>query len=133
MVRSQCRVLASRGAGVARQALTVRLSPASGRGAELLAALKPRMAQWMGLPGLAGVHLLRHETPPIATTTEQKIRGADQTADWVLVACGYDAALLGELAQTLFSEDNLTKLGARPGQVNGLYALSHSATVPEIQ
>lgn len=133
MVRSQCRVLASRGAGVARQALTVRLSPASGRGAELLAALKPRMAQWMGLPGLAGVHLLRHETPPIATTTEQKIRGVDQTADWVLVACGYDAAMLGELAQTLFSEDNLTKLGARPGQVNGLYALSHSATVPEIQ
>ena len=41
-----------------------------------------------------GAHLLRHETPAIAQTTEQKIRGGDQTADWVLVAIGYDAAAL---------------------------------------
>ena len=30
----------------------------------------------------------------IATTTEQKIRGGDRTADWVLIANGYDADFL---------------------------------------
>ena len=36
-------------------------------------------------PGLVGLHVLRHEAPPLAVTTEQKIRGnADRVADWVL-------------------------------------------------
>src|SRR4030095_16438771 len=38
MVRSQCRVLESRGINPARHALTIRLSPASGRGEQLCAA-----------------------------------------------------------------------------------------------
>ena len=41
------------------------------------------------------MHLLQHQAPAIAETTEQKIRGgADQGADWVLVVCGYEAAVL---------------------------------------
>lgn len=133
MVRTQCHVLESRGASVARQALTLRLSPASGRDAELRAALKARMDALVTQPGLAGLHLLQHETPAIAMTTEQKIRGGDQAADWVLLVCGYDAELLGALAQTDFSEAALVALGARPGQVAGLYALSLSATPADLR
>ncbi|RJP71623.1 MAG: hypothetical protein C4535_02565 [Comamonadaceae bacterium] len=129
MVRSQCHVLESRGAAVARQALTLRLSPAGGRDADLLHALKTRAADLVALPGLAGVHLLRHQAPAIAETTEQKIRGgADQGADWVLVVCGYEAAVLDALAQGPLNEDALVALGARPGVVGGRYALSLSGT-----
>jgi hypothetical protein len=133
MVRSQCHVLASRGAGVARQALTLRLSPASGRAAELQASLAARMAGWAALPGLAGAHLLRHQPPAIAQTTEQKIRGGDQAADWVLVVCGYDAAALDALAQTALAEPALIALGARPGQVRERFALSLSATPADMR
>lgn len=128
MVRTQCHVLESRGASVARQALTVRLSPEVGRASELRAALKARMDALVMAPGVAGLHLLQHEAPAIAQTTEQKIRGGDAAADWVLVVCGYDAAVLAGLAQTDVAEASLTALGARPGTVSGLYALSLSAT-----
>ncbi|MGE0348032.1 hypothetical protein [Hydrogenophaga sp.] len=134
MVRSQCRVLESRGAAVARQALTVRLSPADGLADALRAALKARAAELVVQPGLAGMHLLRHQAPAIAETTEQKIRGgADQGADWVLVVCGYEAAELDALAQTQFDDASLQALGARPGAVRGRYALSLSAVTGDMQ
>ena len=37
---------------------------------------------------------MRHRAPPIAQTTEQKIRGADASADWILLVGGYDAQAL---------------------------------------
>ncbi|WP_374410385.1 hypothetical protein [Hydrogenophaga sp.] len=133
MVRTQCHVLASRGASVARQALTLRLSPSDGQADALRAALAARMADWVGRPGLAGAHLLRHETPAIAQTTEQKIRGGDRAADWVLVVCGYEAAALDALATAELSEAGLTALGAAPGPVHGRFALSLSATPTDIR
>jgi hypothetical protein len=134
MVRSQCHVLESQGAAVARQALTVRLSPADGQADALRAALKARAAELVVQPGLAGMHLLRHQAPAMAETTEQKIRGsADQGADWVLVVCGYEAAALDALAQTRFDGASLQALGARPGSVSGRYALSLSAVPGDMQ
>ncbi|MBL8387349.1 MAG: hypothetical protein JNK17_03980 [Hydrogenophaga sp.] len=133
MVRTQCHVLASRGSSVARQALTLRLSPSDGQADALRAALAERMADWVRRPGLAGAHLLRHETPAIAQTTEQKIRGGDRAADWVLVVCGYEAAALDALAAAELSEGALTALGAAPGPVHGRFALSLSATPTDIR
>jgi len=129
MVRSQCRVLESRGIHTARNALTVRLSPAPGRDEELRAAIR-RVAGHVPLQaGFAGVHLLRHETPPIAATAEQKIRGnADRTADWVLVACGYETDALRALSERELSSESLVGMGAAADVERGLYALSCSAT-----
>jgi hypothetical protein len=133
MVRSQCRVLESCGINPARNALTVRLSPASGRSQQLRAAIR-RVAEHIALqPGFAGVHLLRHETPSIAATEEQKIRGnADRTADWVLVVCGYDADALRELPERELSNESLVEMGATSSVERGLYALSCSATPLDI-
>src|SRR6478735_8064551 len=61
MVRCQASVLESRGAAVARQALTIRLSPAPGRDDELRAALRSLVETLRMRPGLTGAHLLRHE------------------------------------------------------------------------
>ena len=89
MVRCQSHVLETRGGGVAGQALTVRLSPATGRDDELRSALASLITTLGTRPGLTGSHLLRHEAPPIAQTTEQKIRGSsDRVADWVLASTG---------------------------------------------
>ncbi|MBI5276840.1 MAG: hypothetical protein HY854_10305 [Burkholderiales bacterium] len=102
MVRTQCHVVASQGAGVAGYAATFRLPHAPP------AALGSR-------PGITGVHVLRHEAPAMPATTEQQIRGADAEAAWVMVVTGY-------------SPEALRALPPVPGAVQGFYRLSLSAT-----
>ncbi len=132
MVRSQCHVLESRGGGVARHALTVRLSPVAGRHAELQAFFAAISASIANQPGLTGGHLLKHQKPNVAATTEQRIRNnADQAADWVFVACGYDLSAVQRLADSDLSEDSLRSHGAAPGDVNGMYTVSYSATTTD--
>ncbi|MGC4394945.1 hypothetical protein [Hydrogenophaga sp. T2] len=130
MVRSQCEVLATQGAVTAAQALTVRLSPTQADAAEAPGGLRARLTGWLrewpSQPGLTGAHLLRHRAPPIAQTAEQKIRGGDAVADWVLVVTGYDARALDALAQGALSAGALAALGARD-VVHGRYALAYSA------
>jgi hypothetical protein len=129
IVRSQCHRLESHGSAVARHAAVWRLSPAAGRDDALHTALKPLIEALPGRPGITGAHLLRHETPTIATTTEQKIRGDDRTADWLLIVCGYDAAALRALAQAegALGPSALRAAGASTSELTGLYALSLSA------
>lgn len=128
MVRSQCRVLDSRGASMAAHLLTIRLSPAAGQAEALRAALRAMAGQVVMQPGLVGLHLLRHEMPPIAQTTEQQLRGLnDRYADWVLLACGYDAAALAALLEGALGDTQLTAMGAAPGAERGLYTLAYSA------
>lgn len=131
MVRTQCKVLQSHGAVTARHALTIRMSAqdaeALQRGLGELAAAVVRR------PGLVGLHLLRHEAPALAATTEQQIRGnADRAADWVVIACGYDLAALRSLDAAELGEAALQALGAAPGTVRRLYGLAYSATLPDI-
>lgn len=133
MVRSQCRLLESSGINPARNVLTIRLSPASGRVEELRMSIR-RIAEHVPLQaGFAGLHLLRHETPSIAATEEQKLRGnADRTADWVLVVCGYEAGALRALSERELSGESLVAMGATPGAERGIYALSCSATPSDV-
>jgi hypothetical protein len=133
MVRSQCRVLQSHGAVTARHALTVRLSPAVGQADALQRAVgELARSAWMQ-PGLVGLHLLRHETPLLAATTEQKIRGnGDRMADWVLLASGYDASALRALGETDLAEDALRGMGAAHGSERHLYGMAYSATPAEM-
>jgi hypothetical protein len=91
MVRSLCLVRASFGAGIAHAMATIRFSPSRKPSASLDRALS-RIAKQKGV---SGAHLL--ESQPMAgmrQTTEQKIRGGDAAADWVLLVCGYDAGAL---------------------------------------
>lgn len=133
MVRSQCEVLASFGGVTARHALTVRLSPAAGADDRLLleglaALLRPLPAQ----AGLTGAHLLQHRAPAIAATTEQKIRGQDGWADWVLLVTGYDGSALDALAGGELRADALARSGAAGGAVHGRYELACSAVPGDV-
>jgi hypothetical protein len=129
MIRSQCRVLESRGGGIARHAMTIRLSPATGRGETLRSALAALAREVVATPGLSGMHLLRHEAPDIAPTREQIIRSSsDRVADWVLVTCGYDPVAINDLSAARLSEAALAAIGAAAGTERALYTLSQSAT-----
>jgi hypothetical protein len=128
MVRSQCHVLESRGGVTARCALTVRLAPVAGREADLRLTLR-RLSESAPLrPGIAGLHLLRHEVPPIEATAEQRLRGlADGAAAWVVIASGYDRDALAELGGGDLGEPSLLAMGAAPGSAVGLFDLAYAA------
>jgi len=111
MVRSQCRVMDSCGAGISSFALTLRFSNDN----QVRAALRE-------LPdrrGIAGAHLLHTQTPQAAQTTEQKIRGGDAVAEWIALVVGYDREILAGL-------DLL------PGARRDLFRLSHTLTKPDL-
>jgi hypothetical protein len=134
MVRSQCHVLETRGGVVARHAMTLRLSPAPGREQDLRAHLGSLAAACAIRPGLVGAHMLRHRTPDIAQTTEQRIRAAaDQAADWIVVVCGYDPDALDDLARGDLAADRLAMHGAGPEPARGVYTLSYSATATDVR
>ncbi|MEO5880829.1 MAG: hypothetical protein ABIQ06_00295 [Caldimonas sp.] len=133
MVRSQCRVLESSGAATASHALTIRLSPAAREDGSLRQAVARLSQSAWTRPGVVGMHLLRHETPGLAKTAEQKIRGdADRVADWVVIVSGYDAPALRGLGEGELSEASLHALGAAPGTERHLYRLAHSATPADV-
>jgi hypothetical protein len=128
MVRTQCQVVHSHGGVTARYVLTIRCSPVEGHEADLhrhLGGLAEVLAQ---RPGIVGLHVLRHEAPKMAPTTEQKIRGnADRAADWIIVASGYDMAALQHLGDEEFSEERLRAAGAMPETPCQLLTLAYTA------
>lgn len=129
MVRSQCRVLHTVGGGTGRFAFTLRLSPAAGREEELLNHLRGLADRFVKHPGGVAAHLLRTETPAMAATREQQIRGgADAAADWIWIATAYDRAALETLRGNDPGEAELVKNGSQSRFIGGLYELSCCAT-----
>ena len=129
MVRSQCRVAASFGGGVATSLATVRLSPEAGKEAGLKSVLTEMLSNFVSRPGLTGAHILFTDTPETASRTmEQKIRGGDGAADWILLLSGYDPAVLQSVVDNQFSSSALHRLGAQEGSTTGRYQLAFTMT-----
>jgi hypothetical protein len=126
MVRSACRVRCAYGAGLGRALLTVRFSPQLGCEEQLEAWLAAEL-----LPGLASrkgllaAQLLRNiASPATAQTTEQKIRGGDAAADWIVLVGGYDAEAVAALAAGEMHEAAMAARGAGPGTLGRVYRLA---------
>jgi hypothetical protein len=132
MTRCQCHVLESAGGIHARHLLAIRLSPADGRADQLRGALRSLAAVLIDRPGFTGTHLLRHEAPAIATTAEQKIRGGDRSADWILLVNGYDLREVEAIAAGELSPMTLTQIGAQSDSVSGIYTLSYAALPTDV-
>lgn len=107
MVRSLCLVRASYGGGVAGTMATVRFSP----GRDI-----PQLPSGKGVTGAA----LLQAQPMTGQTEEQRIRGGDATADWVLLVSGYDAQAVARTAAGF----------SLPGAAAGLYRISYSLSRP---
>jgi hypothetical protein len=114
MVRSQCRVVESFGAGVSGFALTMRFSSP-----DEMKSITTLLHELPTRPGIAGAHLLHTQTPQAAQTTEQKIRGGDAVADWIVLLTGYDREALAELELL-------------PASRRDLFRLSHTMTPADL-
>ncbi|MGH8766134.1 MAG: hypothetical protein ACRET8_10500 [Burkholderiales bacterium] len=131
MTRSLCGVEASFGAGLAACLLTLRFSPAPARAAGLQKWLASELLP--GLParkGLVASRLLRNIAQP-GQTAEQKLRGGDALADWIVLVNGYSSEALEALAGGELGEAAMISRGARPGQISGIYGLAFSMTGAE--
>jgi len=127
MVRSQCQVLESAGSALGRFMLTVRCSPTSGGAQSLRDYLRAQARDLALRPGTTGAHLLQTQTPDIAPTTEQKIRGGDQTADWIYLVCGYEQRALEECLVSVLAPAALQAQGAEAAPCARVFTLCHSA------
>ena len=129
MVRSQCRVIASHGSGLASAMLTIRLTPQPGHADALRDRLRAVLQELPQRPGVTAAHLLHTHAPPAAATTEQLIRGgADGAADWIVLVSGYDPQVLQDVAASELGEPALDAAGAMAGPITALYRLSHALT-----
>jgi hypothetical protein len=127
MVRSQCRVLDSYGGGFGGSLLTLRFSPEASQGDSVRRALQELLGRVPNEAGLTSSHHLRTDTPAAAQTTEQKIRGGDAAADWIVIVSGYDARALEDLAAGPLAKLNI-------GEVRrDLFRLSYTATPQDFQ
>jgi hypothetical protein len=129
MVRSQCRVAASFGGGVATSLATIRLSPETAKEDGLKTMLVEALRELAPRPGLTGAHLLMTDTPKTsAPTTEQQIRGSDGAADWIILLSGYDPESLQEVVSNRLSAPALHLAGAQKNSTTGRYRLAFTMT-----
>jgi hypothetical protein len=126
MVRSQCKLLGSFGAGVGQAVLTIRLSPADVQEGPLLAWLQTLLARQAESRGIVGAHLLQTRTPKAAMTQEQKIRGGDATADWIVLLFAYETEALQRALVDELSPQHLQAAGADAAMTHDIYALCYS-------
>lgn len=132
MVRTLCEVKASAGAGVGGYMLTLRLTPDAARAHALRIYLEELVAMLPAQRGVSGAHVLqRADLGPVAQTEEQRIRGKDRAADWIVLVCGYDADVLRGLSVSALASAVLETHGAL-GPVAGLYGLSGSLSATEV-
>ncbi|MBB4379110.1 hypothetical protein SAMN05216573_106183 [Bradyrhizobium sp. Rc3b] len=133
MVRSQCRIVASFGGGVATSLATIRLSPEAGQDAQLQTRLSETLSALALQPGLTGAHLLFTDTPRTsAPTTEQQIRGKDGAADWIVLLSGYDADVVEAVIASPLSPGSLGDLGAQNNATIGRYRLAFTMTPQDV-
>jgi len=133
MVRSQCRIVASFGGGVATSLATIRLSPETGRDAELQTQVSQMLGALAQKPGLTGAHLLQTDTPRTsAPTTEQRIRGKDAAADWIVLLSGYDADVVEAAIAGPLSPSLLQAAGAGEAPTVGRYRLAFTMTPQDV-
>jgi hypothetical protein len=134
MVRSQCRVAASFGGGVAGSLATIRLSPGPGREMDLKTALVEVLRELAAKPGLTGAHLLLTDAPKASSpTTEQQIRGRDAAADWIVLLSGYDPEAVQKVVADRLSSSALRLAGARENPTLGHYRLAFTMTDHDLQ
>lgn len=128
IVRSQCRIVASHGAGVATFIVMLTLSPRDGEADRMRATLGAMLADLPRRAGITAAHLLVTDTPQAPQTTEQKIRGGDAVADWIVLVSGHQReALLGVLAGD-FAPERMADAGGENMVQGGLFRLVHAVT-----
>jgi hypothetical protein len=132
MDRNPARAVASRGGVVAGHLMTVRISAEPDRMAELSGRVADLAGEWAVQPGAVGMHALQTAAESIVSTTESRIRGADNAADFIVLAAAYEPAALRDLAEGALSGKSLVRWGARADPVVRMHRLRASMHVGEM-
>ena len=119
MMRSLCRVQAAFGAGLGRFLLTARFAPQPGEEAVLEARLRAELPSLPARKGLMAARFLRGIPQQGGPTQEQKLRGGDATADWIVLISGYEAAAVAAVVL--------------PGAATRLYELACLMTAADVR
>ena len=130
MSRGLCTVEGSWGQGVGHFALLVRFRLAGDSDSATQAWLTELLP---GLPrrrGLGSVHLLKGSLAA-AMTTEQRIRGADASVDWALLATGYELAAVAALGDAELAPAALQSRGMA-SVPSALYQAGYSLSAGEV-
>ena len=133
MVRSQCQVIDSHGGGLANSMMTIRISPKAGGSETLRVFLADQLAVLPTRPGITGAHLLQTRTPDAQLTEEQKIRGGDAVADWVVLVSGYDPDELAKVGNNELGTAALTGAGALPPEAYAIFNLVYSLSEQDLK
>ncbi|MCO5731557.1 hypothetical protein [Rhizobium sp. SSA_523] len=132
MIRSQSRIVASSGCGIATYMATIRLSPMPGQDNALETFLKTSLIASLEQVGIVGAHLVRTDTPQSSETAEQRIRGGDAVADWVVLLSGHSRAALEDVRATSLSPAVLISNGAQSEQRSDIFRLVHAVTPQDV-
>lgn len=126
MVRSQCRILSSHGQGIATYMATLRLSPQVGAEDRLADSLNEALARVLKCAGITAAHLLRTETPNAEMTIEQRIRGGDAVANWIILLSGHNRDALASAIGDSLNEERLKANGAESVAFLEPYRIVHA-------
>jgi hypothetical protein len=77
--------------------------------------------------------LLQTQTPAVAQTREQKIRGGDAAADWIVMVSGNDLEAVHAVAAAELNDEKLQAMGAAPGSLLSCFRLSHAVTPADLK
>jgi hypothetical protein len=128
MVRGPCRSESRFGTGLGTELLTLRFSAQAGKADALGRWVDAVLAAVVTQAGLVAAARLRYIGQPSAPlTTEQQLRGGDQTPDWVVLVNGYSTDAVADVAHEL-NEAALMQHGAAPGCAAGRYRLAYVLT-----
>ena len=130
MIRALCSVSASEGVGVGSLLLSIRFSPKPEQADALRTWLREELLPELPkIRGLLGAHLLEAVKDAVKSQTkEQKLRGGDKNADWVLMIDAYDSAALEEVYTKELAPAELEAHGALAEQDSTFYRLAYVLT-----
>jgi len=112
MTRGFCRIAASAGFGLGRDALVARFLPEAGEEGRLADWLSGSvLADMASRRGMTGAQFLIPE-PPSPMTEEQRLRGADRAMPWLVIATGYDPLALEAAGAAHLPAEALAEHGA---------------------
>ena len=127
MTRGFCSITGSFGLGIGYVGLLIRLKPEVGAEPSLRKwLLQDTLPQLPSRPGIGSVHMFEGALTPMMTA-EQRIRGADTSADWALFVTGYSQDTLASLMQAQFGNAQLERHGA-VGVLDAMYRMDYSLT-----
>lgn len=133
MSRTVCGVVASAGYGAGIVIETMRLTGRVERDRFIAAVIGDVVEPATARNGIVGVHLLEGQSASRAETAETRLRGASESADWILLVEAVRMEAITDLRRNLISDAAITACGADTTIRRGAYGLQFALSRAELR